>query len=330
MTKPNEPLSQPAPSPAIDDATMDDAIAWYLKLKDASVTQHDQQAFNAWLQQSPLHHFAYQEAKQLWQDIEAPIRLFHLQQSATPSNRRNERPWGWAVAALCMLGLLLNLELWREPANWDRLTADAVTTPGQMKQLLLADGSSLLLDGNSALDIEFDETYRGLTLRRGRLWVDVTQDAQRPFTITAGEASIKVIGTHFAVMHSTDSVTVTVAEGQVAITDSQGHQALLGGGKQVALINGELGPVSPVALPVALGWKEGRVVFDDAGMSEIVAQLERMLPGRLLLDTHAFSDVRLSGSFPVDQPEALLSALTHVSDIEVHRLPGDLLWLRTG
>lgn len=309
---------------------MDDAIAWHLKIKDASATPYDHQAFNAWLYQSPLHHVAYKEAEQLWQDVEAPARLLALQQPTAQPKRRNERPWGWAVAALCVLGLLLSFELWREPAHWDQLTADAVTAPGQMKRLQLVDGSSLILDGNSALDIELDGAHRGLTLRRGRLWIDVMQDAQRPFTITAGEASIRVIGTHFSVMHSADSITVTVAEGQVAVKDRQGHQAMLTSGKQVTLLKGELGSVSAVALPLALGWKEGRVVFDEARIGEIIAQLERMLPGRLLLDTHDFPDVRLSGSFPADQPTALLEVLTNVFDIRVHHLPGDLLWLRAG
>ncbi|MGP8289119.1 FecR family protein [Vreelandella zhanjiangensis] len=328
MTKPNEPLSQPAPSPAIDDATMDDAIAWYLKIKDASVTQDEQQAFNTWLQQSTLHHFAYQEAEQLWQDIEAPTRLLALQHHAIQPKRRNKQPWGWAVAALFMLGLLLSFELWREPAHWDHLLAATMTDPGQTQHLQLTDGSTLLLDGNSALKIDFNQTRRGLTLRRGRLWIDVAKDVQRPFLINAGDISIHVVGTHFSVMRSGNQVTVTVAEGQVAVSDSTDRQAMLVGGQQITVQNGELGPISSIEHPLALAWREGQVVFDDAGISEIVAQLERMLPGRLLLDTQAFNDVRLSGSFPANQPTALLDTLTNIFDITVHHLPGNLVWLR--
>lgn len=332
MTKPNEPTRQQTQEPIDDDDVIDEATAWHLKIKDESATPQDHQAFQVWLNAIPSHYQAYQEAVHLWQAIEAPARLLAIQSSPSKPTRVTERArgwgWGWAAAALCVLCLLLSFELWREPGHWDHLMAATITAPGQTQHLQLTDGSTLLLDGNSAIKADFKQTQRGLTLRRGRLWIDVAKDAQRPFLITAGDTLVRVVGTHFSVMHSGDQVTVTVAEGQVAVSDSTDRQAMLVGGQQITVQNGALGPISSVELPLALSWREGRIVFDDAAMSEVVAQLERMLPGRLLLNTQAFDDVRLSGSFSANQPVALLDTLTNVFDITVHRLPGDIVWLR--
>ncbi|MDQ7728861.1 FecR family protein [Halomonas sp. SpR8] len=330
MTIPHRSNTQPLHTPLLDDNIVDEAIGWYLRLKDSSATPHDRQAFETWLSRDPRHQLAYQKAKQLWQEIDAPARLFALQRApqTTPKRLPKQPRWGWALAVTCLLGMLLSFELWREPAHLDHLMADTTTAPGQTQHLQLADGSSLLLDGNSALDIDLNETQRGLTLRRGRLWVDAAKDPQRPLIVTAGEASVRVIGTHFSVMRSGDRVTVTVAEGQVVVSDSLDHQAMLVGGQQIALQDGALGPVSPMEIPLARAWKEGRIIFDDAEIGEVVAQLERMLPGRVLLDTQAFSELRLSGSFHANQPAALLETLTDVVGITVHHLPGNLLWLR--
>lgn len=332
MTKPNEPTRQQTQEPIDDDDVIDEATAWHLKIKDESATPQDHQAFQVWLNAIPSHYQAYQEAVHLWQAIEAPARLLAIQSSPSKPTRVTERArgwgWGWAAAALCVLCLLLSFELWREPGHWDHLMAATITAPGQTQHLQLTDGSTLLLDGNSAIKADFKQTQRGLTLRRGRLWIDVAKDAQRPFLITAGDTLVRVVGTHFSVMRSGDQVTVTVAEGQVAVSDSTDRQAMLVGGQQITVQNGALGPISSVELPLALSWREGRIVFDDAAMSEVVAQLERMLPGRLLLNTQAFDDVRLSGSFSANQPVALLDTLTNVFDITVHRLPGDIVWLR--
>ncbi|MGO3860546.1 MAG: FecR family protein [Halomonas sp.] len=331
MTIPHRPNTQPRHTPSLDDNTVDEAIGWYLRLKDSSATPHDRQAFETWLSRDPCHQLAYQEAEQLWQEIGAPARLYALQKATqTVLKRRFKQPrhWGWALAATCLLGVLLSFELWREPAHLDHLIADTTTAPGQSQHLQLADGSSLLLDGNSALDIDLTEMQRRLTLRRGRLWIDAAKDPQRPLIITAGEASVRVIGTHFSVMRSGDRVTVTVSEGQVAVSDNLDHQAMLVGGQQIALQDGALGPVSTVAIPLTRAWKEGRIIFDDAEISEVVAQLERMLPGRVLIDKQAFSELRLSGSFHANQPAALIETLTDVFGITVHHLPGNLLWLR--
>ncbi|MGP9568001.1 FecR family protein [Halomonas sp. AOP5-B2-8] len=328
MTKPNEPTRQQTQEPIYDDDIIDEATGWHLKIKDESATQQDHQAFQVWLNAMPSHYQAYQEAVHLWQAVEAPARLLAIQSSPAKPTRVTERAWGWAAAALCVLGLLLSFELWREPGHWDHLMAATITAPGQTQHLQLTDGSTLLLDGNSAIKTDFKQTQRGLTLRRGRLWIDVAKDAQRPFLITAGDTLVHVVGTHFSVMRSGGQVTVTVAEGQVTVSDSTDRQAMLVGGQQITMQNGELGPISFVELPLALSWREERIVFDDAAMSEVVAQLERMLPGRLLLDTQAFDDVRLSGSFPANKPVALLDTLTNVFDITVHRLPGNIVWLR--
>ncbi|MGO1870019.1 FecR family protein, partial [Halomonas sp.] len=209
MTKPNEPTRQQTQEPIDDDDVIDEATAWHLKIKDESATPQDHQAFQVWLNAIPSHYQAYQEAVHLWQAIEAPARLLAIQSSPSKPTRVTERArgWGWAAAALCVLCLLLSFELWREPGHWDHLMAATITAPGQTQHLQLTDGSTLLLDGNSAIKADFKQTQRGLTLRRGRLWIDVAKDAQRPFLITAGDTLVRVIGTHFSVMRSGDRVT---------------------------------------------------------------------------------------------------------------------------
>lgn len=325
-----------AGSQHIDEETLDAAIGWYLRLKDESATAQDRLDFKDWLARCDRHKMAYQEAIHLWEEIEAPAQLLWLKQDQqrpvqkSRSQRTTSNHWGgWATAAVLMVTILLSLELWRDPARVDRWMADISTSSGQVQQTLLEDGSSLFLDGNSALDVTLDDTQRVLALRRGRMWIDVANDPQRPLQLTAGDTFISVLGTHFAVSRFHSRVTITVEEGQVAVRDTHHNQVLLNAGQQLIVLNGELKEVHTIDPRLVLAWKEGRIIFDQAGIDDIAEQLERSLAGRVLFDARDFANLSFSGSFPTGRPETLMDTLKNVPAIKAHRLPGDVIWLRS-
>lgn len=334
------PASNSAPEHASqgEEELMDTALHWYLRLKDASATGQDHHAFQIWLALSPRHAAAYQSAIQLWEDIEAPAQLLYQQhqRSCRSSPHRTKRPmrwgwgwgWGWATAALLMLSMLVSAELWRDPARLDRWMADIATSPGQVQRTVLEDGSTLLLDGNSAIDITIDATRREVSLHRGRLWMDAAKQ-QQPLLINAGDASILVLGTHFAVSRSSSRITVTVEEGEVTVRDALDRQTLVSAGQQLIVYHGELGIIEEIDPLLAFAWKEGHIIFDQASIEDLVEQLERMRPGRILFDAQAFAGLSFSGSFPANQPNMLIDTLVDLSMMEAHYLPGEILWLRS-
>ncbi|AQU83910.1 MULTISPECIES: FecR family protein [unclassified Halomonas] len=332
MTTSSTASGEPDYSHLFDDDTLDIALSWHLRLKDDSATAQDRLDFQTWVNARNSHKAAYQEAIQLWDDIEAPAQLFYQYRSAQKPRPRQAAPGnrlGWAVAAVLMLTMLLSFELWRDPTRLDRWMADIATSSGKAQQVVLEDGSSLFLDGNSALDIALGEAQRELTLRRGRMWIDAARDPQRPLHLTAGDTSVSVLGTHFAVSRFHSRVTITVGEGQVAVRDAHQNQALLTSGQQLIVDNGKLGEIQDIDTHLALAWKEGRIIFDQAGIDDIVEQLERLLPGRVFFNAQDFADLSFSGSFSTGHPQIILEALTDLSAIEAHHLPGNMIWLRS-
>ncbi|WP_249977005.1 FecR family protein [Vreelandella olivaria] len=335
MTTSSTSTSDSARSSQLDEELLDTAIRWHLRLKDDSASDQDRHSFQAWMNQSEHHVVAYQNAIQLWEEIELPALLLYQQrhqQRARPRSlphrpQKRSMRWGWATAAVLMLTMLLGFEFWRDPARMDRWMADMSTPPGQLQRTLLEDGSTLLLDGNSAIDITMNATGRELFLRRGRLWMDAAQQ-QRPLLINAGEVSILVLGTHFSVSRFHSRTTITVGEGAVTVSDAQHRQTLLSAGQQLTVQNGEFGDIQEVDPLLALAWKEGRIIFNQASIDDIVEQLERMHPGRILFNAQEFAELSFSGSFPANQPDTLIDTLVDLAVMEAHYLPGEMLWLR--
>lgn len=332
-------MAPPSNERALDEFTVDAAIAWYLKLKDESATERDRRAFRDWLARDGRHADAYREAERLWQEIEAPALLLAGQEAERERLRRvagargrgdGRRAWPWAAAA-CLAMLLAGFGLWRDPGLADRLMADLATPSGQTRETILADGSRLFLDADSAVDVTMSPQDREVTLRRGRLWVDVVADPDRPFIVTSGDVRVRVVGTRFAVERHGDRVEVTVEQGRVAVAGkppTHDRDIVLGHDQRLVVSGGVPGVLAETDARLQLAWRRGLVIFDQAGIADVAAQLERMLPGRMLFDEARLSSLRLSGSFPGDDPSALLDALDGTLGIEVRRVPGGLVWLR--
>lgn len=311
----------------------DEAMGWFLRLRDPSASEADRHAFEAWLAQSERHAEAYAEAEQLWQAVEAPAKLLAEREASSrpfPSHQ-SRQTWPWAAAACLLMTLLLGFGAWRDPGLFDRWMADLATAPGQTQQVTLEDGTRLFLDADSAVDIEMADGGRQLTLRRGRLWVDVTHEPTRSFSVLAGEARTQVLGTRFAVERRAGDVRVTVEEGRVAVSHGQGaasnEQVVLGANQMIELHGGSaLGVPSESDARGRLAWARGQLMFDQTALDEVAVQLERMLPGRVLVSGDEAGAYRLSGSFPANDPDAILDALETSLGITVRRLPG-VTWL---
>lgn len=322
-------------SPAEDTATReridDEATAWYLRLKDPGASDDDRHRFERWLARDSRHADAYERAAALWLRLEGPARALAAADDYRPPEPRRQarsRRHPWLVAACLLCLLTVGALLWRDPGLIDRTTADMATAPGISRTRTLADGTRLFLDFDSAVDIDLAGDTRRLALRRGRVWLDVAADG-RPFVVTGGGARVRVTGTRFGVARQPRTVLVTVASGRVEVAGNRdaGTTRVLRAGDQVPVSRGRPGDVRDVNARVELAWARGLVLFDRARFASVAAQLERALPGRLIYDAESFRDIRLSGSFPADRPQALLDSLRRTYGVRTRRIPGAGLWL---
>ena len=117
-----------------------------------------------------------------------------------------------------VLGLLGVLVLgWASVEQLPLWMADQRTGVGERSQVVLADGSQVQLNSNSALDVKFDDQQRVIELLKGEMWVEVAKDAQRPFVVRTDQGTATALGTRFLVQRAVDgSTVVTVIESTVA------------------------------------------------------------------------------------------------------------------
>ena len=165
--------------------------------------------------------------------------------------------------------------------------------------LTLSDGTRAWL--NSETSIQYPVVF-GTKERRvfiqGEAYFEVAKDAKKPFTVQFMSSSVTVLGTSFnirAYPEEKQSQT-TLAEGSVRIY-SPGSSMLLKPGEQaeVNALSGEM-VKKEVEVKSFTSWKDGRFVFEQEPLENIMRTLERWYDIRVIFRDEGAKRISLSGN----------------------------------
>lgn len=283
----------------------DAAIDWLVLMRSGSAGADTRHAFERWLQASPEHRQAYAEAEALWANtartLEQTRPAAALPAGVKPARTAVRRAWrpGLAEAATVLIGAGF---VWAMLAQ--RPLGDYATRPGEQKQVVLADGSTVLLNTDSAIALDWSADRRRIVLLQGQAEFKVAKDRERPFVVAANDVSVRALGTVFEVyVQTSGAVDVSVSEHAVAV-DLQGtgeDQRRVEQGQQLHY-RGDGALARPVAADLHRinAWTRGKLIFRDRPLTEVVAELNRYSKARIVLQGDGTDNLRVSGVFPVD------------------------------
>jgi transmembrane sensor len=303
----------------LQDRNLEAALRWLAILKDGPVAPAAQREFEAWLAASADHARAWRRANAAWDraGILAPAlrrRSSPLVADFPPRQMPVTRR-GWLRAA-AGIAVVAGTGLAAATA-WPR--AEYRTGPAERRTLTLADGSVVELAGGSALSTSFSAQERRLTLHEGEAHFTVAKDAARPFVVTAAEGEIRALGTVFDVKHAADRVVVAVTEHAVVVSREGGAPATVAAGQQVSYGAAGLGPVLPADLRIVAAWRQDRLVFQEAPLGDVIADLERNLPGRIFVTDARIKAIPVTAVFDAREADAALRTIAATLPITVAR-----------
>jgi transmembrane sensor len=301
---------------------------WFVTLLDAPSPAH-QAEFERWVNADPAHLEAYQAIEATWYAMENPGRRMADKEAdelsvyleAMDRAKRDRRTSRRLATLSVVLAGLVAGALWLErPGLIEDLRADYVTERGERRTIILADGSSVLLDAGSALADESVTGERRVKLIRGGAFFEVVPSTV-PFVVEAANGEVRVLGTGFDVRLLPNGASVTLAHGRVSVmTDSQADPTVLEPGEQVQFGPEGVAAAHPVALEDALAWRGGRYTFYGARLGDVVEEIGRYRNGRIVIATSALADERVTGSFSLNDTDEALSSLQASVGFAMHSL----------
>jgi transmembrane sensor len=284
------------------------ARAWWVRLDSGNCSPDEQAEFNTWLAADPVHRQAYKQLGELWGALDAIASKITIPAASKPKPAL----WRWQWALPTLAGGCL--ALWLFNPLWIIVRADFHTGFGETRDVHLSDGSTVHLNGNSALEVHIDGEQRQLTLLQGEAWFEVSPDKARPFRVDSEHGRVTALGTAFNVRLRDGKAEVSVTQHSVAVdleqADGKALHVVVAEGQQLAYsAESGLGDLQSIDSQTVTAWQRGKLVFENRPLGEVVAELNRYHRGFLLINDAELAQRRVNGVFRTDQALSVLAAL---------------------
>jgi transmembrane sensor len=337
----------------------EEAVGWFLELAAHTPSADQQEAFADWLCRSPVHVEEFlrltatqADLAQLGEiknmDVEELITEFRKDQaddkvialssettattggsSSHPRARARARAprlrkrgfrRGWrprftmAAISVILVSLVLTFVL---QGVFGQIRY--ATGLGEQLSVHLKDGSLVQINARSTLRAKVNGGVRDLHLPDGEALFRVAKDRVHPFRVYTPQAIIEAKGTQFNVNVIDETTVVTLLEGHVLVSAGK-TSVTLSPGEQVS-ITGTSGPSKPRIVDAAAvaAWTQHRLVFEDARLSDVIAEFNRFSPQPFVIEDPALRDLRITASFDTGSVQSFIDSLVWSGEVRITR-----------
>jgi transmembrane sensor len=308
-----------------------EAHAWIAHLVSGDATHTDAEALRIWREQSPAHEAAFGSAIRLWRDFGPAGREFLLQvdapDRATPQ-RISRRAVFTGAGALAACGAAYTFV--RPPLGlWPSLTelaADFRTSTGEQRQITLADNVSVRMNTQTSIAIVSMDATSEIELVAGEASFALPQGHQNSLVVLAGGGRTVASGARFEVRNTGPVVCVTCLDGEIRV-EYGATFAVLGSSRQVHYDGRGLSQSVDIEPAEATAWQSGILLFRLTPLSEVIAEINRYRPGKVILMNAALGASPVNGRFRIQRIEEVLHWIETAFGAKARTLPGGIVLL---
>lgn len=316
------------------DVVMNTALDWFAHKQSGVSDLALDMRFEDWIASDPSHAVAYAELAGVWHD---PELLSASQRLARNVDIRSVKPasagfslkrYHWLSVAAALVLFAGGYAVYPEISL--RWNADYRTVAGQMQSVILPDGSRMLLNTDSAVELSYRGQKRGVRLLKGEAWFDVVHDASRPFRVAAHYGDVTVKGTAFVVRSEPERDVIALERGRVEVTQENGTQPAvqLAPDQMVMVDEKSISNIEPFEPSELLAWREGRIAFSGKPLGAVLGDLSRYYNGRVFVVRRELLSVAVSGNYRTDDAVGAIDSIVTAAGGKIDKLPGNFIIIR--
>lgn len=284
-----------------------EAARWYARMAEPA-SSAEVAAFEKWLASHPAHARAYAEMDAVMHAAGlVPLKAF---ESRRPGPQFLRPALALGLAALAMATVILLSQGTATPAF------AAISNDGaSVREIRLADGTRVSMDIGAQIGVRLAGKRRDIAVQAGRVRIDPAADP-RPLEVTARGSKINPGGTRLDVTVSEGELTVAALDGPLTL----GSSAFATVVPNMQLEKGHavvLGATGSRAAEADTSWPAGRVRFDGAPLSQIIARANRQGDPDLVAADADIAALRVSGVFDLRDTRRLARKLAAAFDLKV-------------
>jgi transmembrane sensor len=311
-----------------------DALDWIVRLRSGHANQTDAAQFKNWRQSSAENECAIRWAIRLWNASGAAAQgqwasqqpnVVTLPQRSMPAMISRRAMMGGAIAASAAVYSVFNppLGLWPSVAE---LSADHRTAKGERRKVVLDDNISLELNTATSLRVLGAGDQPHVELISGEVSMDSRLPTDRVVKVSAAEGVVTASQANFITRCFDDSVSVICVEGFVRVNAGNREVPLLPSQK-VTLSSTGLGQSITVNTAIETSWKTGTIIYQNAPLSEVIEDINRYRPGKIVLLNRDLRGKLVNGAFNIGELDDVIRQVQQLFGAGVTSLPGGVVLL---
>jgi len=310
---------------------MDNDFAEHLIVRFLSneATPKEQMALHEWVSQNADNKKLYTDFCTVWRrnlpngpEFDTVAAIQRLDSRINEHTKKTIVPMYWVrIAAGFILISLISWSLYYSSQNLSTKEEVAMlirtTSSGQKRSIQLSDGTKIMLNANSTIKWpgHFNAETRDVFLE-GEAFFEVAHDKSHPFIVHTSTLNTKVLGTSFNIRQSGDVVAITLATGKIEITGKNVAEVLSPSEKLTYDTGKENWIRENAELEKELAWKNGTIILENERLENAITRLETWYNVRILFETEAIKNCRVTGKFKDETLENVLSAISDATGIQ--------------
>ncbi|MEW6439020.1 MAG: FecR domain-containing protein [Pseudomonadota bacterium] len=317
----------------LEDSLNQQARAWISRLVSGEATVADLEAAQSWRAQSALHEAAFTEAARLWERLE-PAGLNVLKRSGAAMPDRASRPFdrrmflgagGVALASTAAYLIVVPpFNLW---PSLSELRADYRTRTGEQRRIETTDGVSVEMNTATSLNLRtLAKGHVRIELISGEAAIATASGGTGSILVIAGDSRVSAANAKFNVRLEGASACVSCLDGSVHV-EAGAHVLDLKAEQQVSNAGHSLGAPLVIDPAVVSAWQSGLLIFHGAPLVDVVAEINRYRPGRIILLNAELGRQPVNARFHIARTDEIVTLVERVFGARVERLPGGLVFL---
>lgn len=314
---------------------------WFMHLSEPDCDESDRIAFEKWRAENYSHAEAYSriERSLAFADQHSSNPLLAelmdevLKETEPMISRWIVNRWVMSSAAIACTVMIAFISLIYYPQNLDGVVVHD-TVVGERSTIVLSDGSTVTLNTDSQIEVDFSEDQRAIKLVRGQAMFEVAKNKELPFVVEAGNQRITALGTAFDVRLDNDveAVKIILVEGRVAVDEflASARNSLqeVVSTKRIELNVGERliasanmpRSVEQVNLEDVTSWQSGKITFREELLKQTVREMNRYSSEKIrLADDPRVKNLRISGIFKTGRIDSFVYVLESSYSLEAQR-----------
>ncbi|MEP9359948.1 FecR domain-containing protein [Sphingomonas sp. KR3-1] len=303
------------------NALLSQGLDHVLRLASGNATEGDARLLRDWRAASPENDAAFVEAARLWRNIgkaaveeqAGPAELVSIARARW--SRRRVIGGGLATAAAASVAMVVLLP--------DARAGDLVSAKGSRRRFQPVAGVLVDLNTDSRLrPLDMAGADAQFELIRG----EVLLSTSRPVRVRVASVEAATQRGRFNVRRDGAACEIACVSETASVRDDT-QTVVLAAGQSVRHDGTRFEPRRAADLTVTTAWRDGLLVFRDRALSDVVHEINRYRPGRVIVASSTLGARRLNGVFHLGDMDAMLAEIRRGTGASITRLPGGIVIL---